>query len=209
MQKRGFENGDGLSLGNSTLTYIISHRFSPPRRSLLILLFSTKPNKRLPDSIEWFLWRWINRESAQRQLLLYCSPIQTQIINSSSRDYIRRGLRTSLGLLLLCCRCQNFKHFGTPHSIHHSATFILSAVPGSFDLSFDASYRAGLIIFHQNLLQNQTPFHSFDGKSKTTKNVIELALPDSFHPSLCSVCLLKQQEVILLLQLNYMIWSKY
>jgi hypothetical protein len=79
-------------------------------------------------------------------------------INSSSRDYIRRGLRTSLGLLLLCCRCQNFKHFGTPHSIHHSATFILSAVPGSFDLSFDASYRAGLIIFHQNLLQNQTPF---------------------------------------------------
>jgi hypothetical protein len=137
--------------------------------------------------------------------LLYCSPIQTQIINSSSRDYIRRGLRTSLGLLLLCCRCQNFNHFGTPHSINHSATFILIAVPGSFDLSFDASYRAGLIIFHQNLLQNQTPFHSFDGKSKTTKNVIELALPDSFHPSLCSVCLLKQQEVILLLQLNYMI----
>merc|ERR1712110_553214 len=75
----------------------------------------------------------------------------------------------------------------------------------TFYPSFGASYRAGLIIFHQNLLQNQTPFHSFDGKSKTTKNVIELALPDSFHPSLCSVCLLKQQEVILLLQLNYMI----
>jgi hypothetical protein len=52
VQKRGFENGDGLSLGNSTLTYIISHRFFHPRRSLLILLFSTKPNKRLPDSIE-------------------------------------------------------------------------------------------------------------------------------------------------------------
>merc|ERR1712088_524731 len=50
VQKRGFENGDGLSLGNSTLTYIISHRFFYPRRSLLILLFSTKPNKRLPHS---------------------------------------------------------------------------------------------------------------------------------------------------------------
>merc|ERR1712088_855801 len=169
VQKRGFENGDGLSLGNSTLTYIISHRFFYPRRSLLILLFSTKTNKRLPDSIEWFLWRWINRESAQRQLLLYCSPIQTQIINSSSRDYIRRGLRTSLGLLLLCCRCQNFNHFGTPHSINHSATFILSAMPGSFDLSFDASYRAGLIIFHQNCFKIKPPFTASTEKAKRQK----------------------------------------
>lgn len=189
MQKRGFENGDGLSLGNSTLTYIISHRFFHPRRSLLILLFSTKPNKRLPDSIEWFLWRWINRESAQRQLLLYCSPIQTQIINSSSRDYIRRGLRTSLGLLLLCCRCQNFKYFGTPHSIHHSATFILSAVPGSFDLSFDASYRAGLIIFHQNLLQNQTPFFTASTEKKQNDKKCDRACFTWLISSLIMFCL--------------------
>merc|ERR1711997_615681 len=175
VQKRGFENGDGLSLGNSTLTYIISHRFFHPRRSLLILLFSTKPNKRLPDSIERFLWRWINRESAQRQLLLYCSPIQTQIINSSSRDYIRRGLRTSLGLLLLCCCCQNFKHFGTPHSIYHSTHRIEQDSSSFIKICFKI----------------KPPFSQLRRKKQNDKNVIELALPDSFHPSLCSVCLLK------------------
>ena len=140
-------------LGNSTS---ISHRFSLIFANSVFStgFFSKFYYIQWSEFNGWYEWR----RSAQQPTLAYCSPLQTQIINSSSRVYIRRGLRTSLGLLLLCCRCQNFKPFGTPHSIHHSATFILSAVPGSFDLSFDASYRAGLIIFHQNLLQNQTPF---------------------------------------------------
>ena len=169
VQKRGFENGDGLSLGNSTLTYIISHRFFYPRRSLLILLFSTKPNKRLPDSIEWFLWRWINRESAQRQLLLYCSPIQTQIINSSSRDYIRRGLRTSLGLLLLCCRCQNFKYFGTPTFYQSFGHVYFECGAWVFRSIFRRIVSSRTHHLSSKFASKSTPFHSFDGKSKTTK----------------------------------------
>jgi len=107
-----------------------------------ITQLSLPDSTKLLDSIEWFYGYGIIEDLLNNcyRLLL---TLQTQIINSSSRDYIRRGLHATLGLLLLCCRCQTFDWFGNHNSIN-SATYILPAMP-----TFDVSHGAGLIIFNK------------------------------------------------------------
>lgn len=50
----------------------------------------------------------------------------------------------------------------------------MSAMPGSFDSSFDVSHWAGHIIFYKNLLQNQRPLQ-LQRKNINDENVVELA----------------------------------
>jgi len=137
---------------------------------LSLLTLSSSPDFQQVYSIQWSEFnddaeQW--RRSAQQTTLAYCSPLQTQIINSSIHaTSFRRGLHTSLGLLLLRCRCCQFlQHFWNP--IYRFGHVYKNAMPGSGDLTFDALHWAGLILSKLSS-KLQLPF-SFDGKSKRQK----------------------------------------
>jgi hypothetical protein len=104
----------------------------------------------------------------------------------SRRLSFRRGLHTSLGLLLLCCcRCQNLTTIWNHNSIN-SATFYWMRYPGSLGPTFDVSHGSRLQHLSSKFALKIKPPFSFDGKFITTTNVIELAFYMTFHPSLCS-----------------------
>jgi len=122
------------------------------------------------------LWIRINGEDLLNNTIAYCSPLQTQVINGSyhatkSEDGCTHFTRLAVAALLL--PLPKLTTIWNNNSIN-SATFILSAMPGSFDSSFDVSHAARLIIFYQIIFKINAPF-SFNGKIIPTKNVIELA----------------------------------
>lgn len=122
------------------------------------------------------LWIRINREDLLNNCYRYCSPLPTQVMNSSyhatkSEDGCTHFTRLAVAALLLLL--PNLTTIWNHNSVD-SATFIMSAMPGSFDSSFDVSHWAGHIIFYKFYFKINAPF-SFNGKIITTKNVIELA----------------------------------
>merc|ERR1712088_671140 len=156
VQKRGFENGDGLSLAKATFALLLTHS-NTNNQQLITRLY--------PKRTAHFT-RLAAALLPLPKLKTFWNPT---FYPSFSHVYFECGAWVFRSI---------FRRIVSSRTHHLSSKFASKSNP---------------------------LFHSFDGKSKTTKNVIGLALPDSFHPSLCSVCLLKQQEVILLLQLNYMI----
>jgi len=122
------------------------------------------------------LWIRINWEDLLNNCYRYCSPLPTQVMNSSyhatkSEDGCTHFTRLAVAALLLLL--PNLTTIWNHNSVD-SATFIMSAMPGSFDSSFDVSHWAGHNIFYKNLLQNQRPLQ-LQRKNNNDENVIELA----------------------------------
>merc|ERR1711881_698695 len=135
--------------GNST--YIISQQFSPPPL-FANSAFSTEFYNTVAAFNGVILRIRINREDLLHGHFRYCSPLQTQVINSSyhatkSEDGCTHFTRLAVAALLL--PLPKLTTILNNNSIN-SATFILSAMPGSFDSSFDVSHAARRIIFFQN-----------------------------------------------------------
>lgn len=126
--------------------------------------------------MKWFYGYGSIEKICSTTTFAYCSPLQTQVINSSyhatkSEDGCTHFTRLAVAaLLLLLPKLTTIWN----HNSIDSATFILSAMPGSFDSSFDVSHAARLIIFIKIIFKIKAPF-SFNGKIIPTKNVIELA----------------------------------
>jgi len=130
-------------LGNSTS---ISHRFSLIFANSVFStgFFSKFYYIQWSEFNGWYEWR----RSAQQPTLAYCSPLQTQIINSSIHATTNSGEDCTLHMACCCfaaAAANSYNPLETPPSID-SATFIINAMPGSQDPLFDVLHGEGLIL---------------------------------------------------------------
>jgi len=139
---------------------------------LSLLTLSSSPDFQQVYSIQWSEFnddaeQW--RRSAQQTTLAYCSPLQTQIINSSIHaTTFRRGLRTSLWpvaaslpLLPILTTIWNHPLLSFRPRLSLMRYLDLRIHFSTCRIKQDSSYQN----YHQNF---NSPF-SFDGKSKRQK----------------------------------------